>query len=47
MLIISTKPYSESEISQILNIRCEEEDVDMEEEALAVLTSIGMETSLR
>lgn len=32
---------------QILQIRCEEEDVEMEEQALAVLTRIGMETSLR
>jgi len=32
---------------QILQIRCEEEDVEMEEQGLAVLTRIGMETSLR
>ena len=32
---------------QILQIRCEEEDVEMEEQALAVLTRIGIETSLR
>jgi len=47
MLIISTKPYSENEIGQILNIRCEEEDVEMSEEALELLTNIGLETSLR
>lgn len=47
MLIISTTAYSEDEISQILAIRCEEEDVDMTEDAQAVLTRVGMETSLR
>ena len=28
-------------------IRCEEEDVEMSEDALSILTRIGMETSLR
>ena len=31
----------------ILDIRCEEEDVEMEEEARELLTEIGLETSLR
>lgn len=47
LLIISTTPYQEKEIKQILTIRCEEEDVEMSDEALIVLTRIGMETSLR
>jgi RuvB-like protein 2 len=47
LLIISTQPYSEKEIRQILSIRCEEEDVEMTEDAVAILTRIGMETSLR
>merc|ERR1712176_1673036 len=47
MLIISTVPYTEKEISQILHIRCEEEDVEMSEDALTLLTKIGLETSLR
>ncbi|KAI8830421.1 RuvB-like 2 [Chytriomyces cf. hyalinus JEL632] len=47
LLIIGTSPYSETEVRQILSIRCEEEDVEMTEDALDVLTSIGMETSLR
>ncbi|XP_077971570.1 ruvB-like 2 [Styela clava] len=47
LLIISTSPYTEKETKQILQIRCEEEDVEMEEQALSVLTRIGMETSLR
>ena len=33
--------------TQILKIRCEEEDVEMSDDALAVLSRIGMETSLR
>ncbi|XP_038047811.1 ruvB-like 2 [Patiria miniata] len=47
LLIISTSPYSEKELKQILTIRCEEEDVEMSEDAITVLTRIGMETSLR
>lgn len=47
LLIISTTPYDESEIRQILKIRCEEEDVEMNDDALTVLTKIGKETSLR
>lgn len=47
MLIISTDAYSDKEIQSILKIRCEEEDVDISEDALVVLTRIGMQTSLR
>lgn len=47
LLIISTTPYEENEIRQILKIRCEEEDVEMSDDALTVLTKIGKETSLR
>ena len=47
MLIISTTPYTEKEVQQILHIRCEEEDVEMTEDALTLLTKIGVETSLR
>ncbi|KAH6569563.1 hypothetical protein BASA62_004729 [Batrachochytrium salamandrivorans] len=43
----STSPYSESEVRRILTIRCEEEDVEMAEEAMDALTTIGMDTSLR
>ncbi|KAI8897656.1 TIP49 C-terminus-domain-containing protein [Globomyces pollinis-pini] len=46
-LIISTNSYTQVEIGKILKIRCEEEDVEMSDEALEVLTNIGMETSLR
>jgi len=47
LLIISTSPYTEKEIKQILHIRCEEEDVEMTDDALTLLTRIGVETSLR
>ena len=55
-LIITTQPYSEDEISHILEIRliisrlifrCEEEDVEMTEDAKELLTKIGSETTLR
>jgi len=47
MLIISTNPYSPKEIRRILDIRAEEEDVEMSEEAKELLTKIGAESSLR
>ncbi|KAG1650011.1 RuvB-like 2 [Nymphon striatum] len=47
LLIISTSPYDEKETNQILKIRCEEEDVEMSDDALTILTKIGLETSLR
>lgn len=46
-LIISTKPYTGKEITQILEIRCQEEDVELTEGAMKVLTKIGQECSLR
>lgn len=47
LLIIHTKPYSDEEIRQIIETRCEEEDVEMTEEALEFLTGIGKDTTLR
>merc|ERR1711934_668046 len=47
LMIISTTPYSEAEIQKILHIRCEEEDVEMEDDAKDLLTRIATETSLR
>jgi len=47
LLIISTTPYSDAELKQILKIRSEEEDVEISDDALELLTRIGMETSLR
>eukprot|EP00048_Salpingoeca_helianthica_P016083 m.230370 g.230370 ORF g.230370 m.230370 type:complete len:466 (+) comp17991_c0_seq1:22-1419(+) len=47
LLIIPTVDYTSAELEQILKIRCEEEDVEMTEEALQLLTSIAGNTSLR
>lgn len=47
LLIISTQPYTEQELHMIIDIRCEEEDVEMSEDAKELLTKIGHETSLR
>ena len=47
LLIIPTEPYKAPEIKQILDIRCEEEDVEMTDEAKDLLTRIATETSLR
>jgi len=47
MLIISTQPYNAAETRHIIDIRAEEEDVEMSEEAKELLTKIGTESSLR
>jgi RuvB-like protein 2 len=47
LMIISTQPYNEKELAEILRIRCEEEDVEMTDEAMKLLTKISQETSLR
>lgn len=47
MVIITTAPYSSDELKQIIKIRCDEEDVSLEDEALKELTSIAEKSSLR
>ncbi|KAJ2924354.1 hypothetical protein H1R20_g9770, partial [Candolleomyces eurysporus] len=47
VLIVSTKPYEENEIQQIIKIRCQEEDVQLTQEAVDVLTSMARQTTLR
>lgn len=47
MAIITTSPYSPNELRQIIKIRCDEEDVNVDEDALNELTSIADRTSLR
>jgi RuvB-like protein 2 len=47
LLIVTTLPYTERELRLILDIRCEEEDVEMTEDAKDLLCKIGHETSLR
>merc|ERR1711871_1641828 len=47
MLIISTEPYAAKDIRKILDIRAEEEDVEMSDSAKELLTKIGSDSSLR
>jgi len=47
LMIVSTEPYTSDEMRKILAVRCEEEDVEMAEDALELLTTIATETSLR
>lgn len=47
LLIISTQPYTEEDIHKILDIRIQEEEVEMSEEAKTLLTKIGVSASLR
>ncbi|KAF6203020.1 hypothetical protein GE061_003433 [Apolygus lucorum] len=47
MIIIPTSSYTDKQTMEILKIRCEEEDCEVSEDALMILTSIAMATSLR
>ncbi|KAL4068902.1 TIP49 C-terminus-domain-containing protein [Scleroderma yunnanense] len=47
VLIVSTRSYSEEDMQQIIQIRCEEEDVTLTPDALNVLTSMAGSTTLR
>jgi hypothetical protein len=47
MLIIRTMPYSLEEINMILSIRAQTEGLEIEDDALALLGSIGSRASLR
>merc|ERR1712010_182939 len=47
LLIIYTEPYGADDVKRILQIRCEEEDVEMTNDALSLLTRIGQDTTLR
>jgi RuvB-like protein 2 len=47
LMIIPTIPYQPHEMRQILTIRCTEEQVEMDPEALELLTRIASETTLR
>ncbi|MCD6483309.1 MAG: RuvB-like helicase [Candidatus Aenigmarchaeota archaeon] len=47
ILIITTKPYNQEEIKEIIKIRAKTEKVEIEDEAIELLTKIGLETSLR
>lgn len=47
VLIIATEPYSRDEIKQIISVRADEEDVQLETEALDRLAGYGEAVSLR
>ncbi|KAI0800486.1 TIP49-domain-containing protein [Fomes fomentarius] len=47
VLIVSTQPYTPEDISQIIKIRCEEEDVSLSEQALNILKKMAGDTTLR
>merc|ERR1711998_285009 len=47
MLIIRTMPYSLEEMVQIISIRAQTENIEVDEEALTELGEIGARTSLR
>jgi len=47
VLIVTTKPYLEEDIAQIIQIRCQEEDVVLTKDAASVLTQMALETTLR
>ena len=46
-MIVSTTPYTVDETRLILKVRMDEEEVEMADDALELLTRIAMETSLR
>lgn len=47
LLIITTRPYKPDEIKAIIEIRADEEEIPLSQEALEKLTSIGYERGLR
>lgn len=47
MIIIRTIPYSAKEMEEILKIRCEEEDCQLQDEAMLILSKLATQTSLR
>jgi len=47
LLIVETQPYSSEELKNILRIRAEEEDVEIQPDALTMFTKIAESTSLR
>jgi TBP-interacting protein len=47
LLIIPTKPYNEKEIREIISIRAEELNIELDPQALDELAKIGSQESLR
>ncbi len=46
-MCIRDRPYNESEIREIVKIRANEIDVKLDEDAIVLLTKLGVENSLR
>ncbi|ESO05157.1 hypothetical protein HELRODRAFT_191387 [Helobdella robusta] len=47
LMIVRTMPYSKEEIQQIISLRAQTENIQIEEEALAKMSEIGVKTTLR
>lgn len=47
LLVIDTHPYDRDDIKKILEIRAEEEDAELDEEALNYLAEVGADASMR
>lgn len=47
ILIMNTKKYTDKEINKIIKERCKVEDIEVDEEALELLTKLGAKNSLR
>ncbi|GAB6148306.1 RuvB-like helicase [Stetteria hydrogenophila] len=47
LLIVTTRPYTRDEIKAIIEIRADEEEIPLSEDALELLADIGVEKSLR
>ena len=47
LLIIPTRPYNADEIKEIIKIRADELEIELDPQALEELTKIGVENSLR
>jgi TBP-interacting protein TIP49 len=47
LLIITTRPYSEDEAKEIISIRAEELDIELEPQALEELKRLASENNLR
>jgi RuvB-like protein 2 len=47
LLIVHTRAYTPKEVRRIVDLRCDEEDVDADDDARALLARIGTEASLR
>ncbi|MEM0369904.1 MAG: RuvB-like helicase [Pyrobaculum sp.] len=47
LVIIKTRPYTSEEVKEIIRIKAKEQNINLDEAALDLLTSIGVEHSLR